>query len=228
MGRHGGHVHGDGERRGLRLRGGEARRDVGADRVDLAVQRVDGNLLNSAVLLSSPWFTRYAGKPGRPLADKEQYGLNPFHRLYRLKDGWVYVTARDETERAALCALADVEAPSAEPADVHPNATPFAEEMTAAFADWTLAETLSSLNAAGVPALEAQSGDSEYFLDDPHAAANDMVSAHDHARAGKLRLARQYIRFADTDVPAGQVTPLLAQVATRLRSSISLVGQFRY
>ena len=74
-----------------------------------AVQRVDGNLLNSAVLLSSPWFTRYAGKPERPLADKEQYGLNPFHRLYRLKDGWVYVTARDETERAALCALADLE-----------------------------------------------------------------------------------------------------------------------
>ena len=176
-----------------------------------AVQRVDGNLLNSAVLLSSPWFTRYAGKPERPLADKEQYGLNPFHRLYRLKDGWVYVTARDETERAALCALADVEAPSTKLTDVHPNATPFAEQMTAAFADRTLAETLSSLNAAGVPALEAQSGDSEYFLDDPHAAANDMVSAHDHARAGKLRLARQYIRFADTDVPAGQVTPLLGE-----------------
>jgi len=175
------------------------------------VQRVDGNLLNSAVLLSSPWFTRYTGKPERPLADKEQYGLNPYHRLYRLKDGWIYVTARSDKERDALRALADVEASAAEPADVHPNATPFAGKMAAAFADRTLADTLAALKDSGVPALEAQSGDSEYFLDDPHAAANEMVSTHDHARAGTLRLARQYIRFADTDVPSGQVTPLLGE-----------------
>jgi formyl-CoA transferase len=62
-----------------------------------------------------------------------------------------------------------------------------------------------------VPALEAQSGDSEYFLDDPHAQANDMVVTHQHPKAGTLRLARQYIRFSDTDLPEGQVTPLLGE-----------------
>ena len=62
-----------------------------------------------------------------------------------------------------------------------------------------------------MPALEAQSGDSEFFLDDPHATANNMVSEHEHARAGKLRLARNYIRFINTDTPNGRVTPLLGE-----------------
>ena len=39
------------------------------------VQRVDSDLLAGGIVLSSAWFTRYAGKPERPLADKEQYGL---------------------------------------------------------------------------------------------------------------------------------------------------------
>lgn len=175
------------------------------------VQRVDGNLLNSAVLLSSPWFTRYDGKPERPLADREQYGLTPYHRLYRLKDGWIYVVARNEAEQDVLRTIAGVTAPDAVPADTHPNETPFAADMAAAFADRSLAETLNALKAAGVPALEAQSGDSEHFLDDPHSIANDMVSTHDHAKAGKLQLARQYIRFGNTELPDGQVTPLLGE-----------------
>lgn len=175
------------------------------------VQRVDGNLLNSAVVLSSPWFTRYDGKPERPLADREQYGLDPYHRLYRLADGWVYVVARTDAERDALRKVAGVAAPDDAAADSHPNETPFADAMAAAFAGRALTETLGALKTAGVPALEAQSGDSEYFLDDPHAAANDMVSAHHHAKAGNLRLARQYIRFHGTETPEGRVTPLLGE-----------------
>ena len=175
------------------------------------VQRVDGNLLNSAVLLSSPWFTRYAGKPERPLADQEQYGLNPYHRLYRLADGWVYVVARSTAERNALREFAGVAAVEEVATTTHPNETVLASAMASAFGERALAETLDALKAAGVPALEAQSGDSEYFLDDPHALANDMVSTHQHAKAGELRLARQYIRFHGTETPKGRVTPLLGE-----------------
>ena len=39
------------------------------------VQRVDSDLLSGGIVLSSAWFTRYAGKPKRQLADKEQYEL---------------------------------------------------------------------------------------------------------------------------------------------------------
>ncbi len=175
------------------------------------VQRVDANLINSAVVLSSPWFTRYTGKPERPHADREQYGLNPYHRLYRLSDGWIYVVARNDTERATLRDTAGVAEPDSVAGGSHPNETAFAHDMAAAFAERSLQETLDALKLAGVPALEAQSGDSEYFLDDPHSAANEMVGAHRHAKVGELRLARQYIRFHDTETPEGRVTPLLGE-----------------
>ena len=74
-------------------------------------QRVDCDLLGAAIVLSSPWFTRYSGKPERPLADKEQYGLGPFHRLYRLRDGWIYVVAESEAERRAMCTVFGCAAP---------------------------------------------------------------------------------------------------------------------
>jgi len=177
------------------------------------VQRVDSNLLNGGVVLSSAWFSRHAGRPERPLADKEQYGLGPFHRLYRLRDGWIYVVAAAATERRALCNVAGV--PEADtdttgPAR-HPNETPLAQALAAAFAERVLGETLAALKQAGVPAAEAQSGDSEFFLEDPHALMNDMVATRRHSIAGALRVAWQYIRFSHTELTAGRPTPLLGE-----------------
>ena len=174
------------------------------------VQRVEGNLLNAAVVLSSEWFSKYAGKPERPLADKDQYGLTPFHRLYRLSDGWMYVVARDDAERRAVCAVAGLDEDKSEAAG-HPNETPFAQAMTAAFAPRKLGETLEALKSAGVPCTEAQAGDSELFLDDPQAAAMDMVATRQHATAGELRLSWQYVQFGGTVPTTGRPTPLLGE-----------------
>lgn len=176
------------------------------------VQRVDCNLLNAAVVLSSAWFSKYAGKPERPLADREQYGPSPFHRLYRLADGWIYVVARDAGEREALCRVAGVAMDAAAPPEgTHPNETDFARAMATAFADRKLGETLGALKQAGVPAIEAQAGDSELFLDDPHTEANGLKITRQHPTAGKLQVAWQYIRFSDSEQSAGRPTPLLGE-----------------
>ncbi len=175
------------------------------------VQRVDSNLLNGAALLSSAWFTQYEGKPERPLADKEQYGLNPFHRLYRLRDGWIYVVAQSDAERGALCRLTGIEAPADSAPGRHPNETPFAKAMAAGFEERAFAESLAELKRAGVPCTEAQAGDSELFLDDPHALENDMVAVRQHPTAGTLRVAWRYIRFGNTSPTQGRPTPLLGQ-----------------
>ena len=174
------------------------------------VQRVEGNLLNAAAVLSSAWFSKYAGKPERPLADKDQYGLTPYHRLYRLGDGWIYVVARDDAERAALCRIADVDEDKS-PTQGHPNQTPFAQVMTDAFAGRKLTDTLAALKQAGVPCAEAQAGDSELFLDDPHAQAMDMVAVRQHATAGELRVSWQYVQFGHTAPTTGNPTPLLGE-----------------
>jgi crotonobetainyl-CoA:carnitine CoA-transferase CaiB-like acyl-CoA transferase len=174
------------------------------------VQRIDSNLLNAAVVLSSAWFSKYKGKPSRPLADRDQYGLTPYHRLYQLNDGWVYVVAETAAERAALQKLAGVEDNGAE-SDGHPNETSFAQSMTAAFAKRNLADTLSALKEARIPCAEAKAPDSEHFLNDPHTLANDLIAERQHPTAGKLLVAWRYIQFGGTAPTLGRPTPLLGE-----------------
>ena len=178
-------------------------------------QRVDCDLLGAAIVLSSPWFTRYSGKPERPLADKEQYGLGPFHRLYRLGDGWIYVVAESEAERRAMCTVFGCAAPKPSLLQqidgFHPNTTPFAIELATTVAPRATTETLAALRAAGVPCSEVPPGDSDVFLAHPHTAANDLVAIREHPRAGKLRVAWQLVQFADTRGSIGLPTPLLGE-----------------
>ena len=196
------------------------------------VQRVDSDLLAGGIVLSSAWFTRYAGKPERPLADKDQYGLGPFHRLYRLRDGWIYVVAETEAARRALCAnfgFAMPQAAMVEPAPGrHPNTTSFAAELATVIARLSLAEALAALRAVGVPCTEVPPGDSEIFLNDPHATANGMVAVRPHAKAGRMRVAWQLVQFGDTRSSPGLPTPLLgehtAQVLREVGCSENEIG----
>ncbi len=184
------------------------------------VQRVDGNLLNSAALLSSAWFSAYAGRPQRPLADREQYGLNPFHRLFCLRDGWIYVAAKNVEQRRALCRVAGlddsdssvIDPDCSDAGDVkHPNETPLAQALAAAFATLGLAEIQTELQRVGVPSAEAQSGASELFLNDPHTLANDMVATTRHPIVGMLSVAWQSVQFGNTRATEKRPTPLLGE-----------------
>ena len=179
------------------------------------VQRVDSNLLNGAALLSSAWFTKYDRRPERPLADKEQFGLTPYHRLFQLRDGWIYVVAQDLTQRQALCRVAGVDwVPNSN--GNHPNETPFARDLAAAFSGCVVAETMAALKKAGVPVAEAQMGNSELFLEDPHTRENDLVATVQHPTAGKLLVAHGYIRFGNTEVPKRLPTPLLGEQTSQV------------
>jgi crotonobetainyl-CoA:carnitine CoA-transferase CaiB-like acyl-CoA transferase len=176
---------------------------------------VDSNLLNGGAVLSSEWFTRYEGKPERPLADKGQYGLNPFHRLYEVSDGWIYVVAATEAEREAMCKAVDAEtllsAHRGASEDVHPNDTPLAKALAERFSTVQVDDILKRLRAVGVPCAPALPGDSEIFLNDPHASANDMIATYRHAWAGKLLVAWRYVQFGNTHPVEGKSTPLLGE-----------------
>ena len=194
------------------------------------VQRVDSNLLNGGIILSSEWFTRYAGKPMRRLADKGQYGLDAFHRLYQAHDGWLYVVAETSAERLALCRALDREDLGREdttpPAGCHPVEVPLAQALAQRFAGLSLAESLARLQKAGVPCAPAVAGHSEIFFDDPHAAANDMVIIHQHPVIGRLRLARHYIRFGNTQVVPGRPTPLLGEHTREILQEVGCTEEF--
>ncbi len=175
-----------------------------------ASRRVDSNLLNAAVVLSSPWFGKWRGKEERPLADSGQHGIDAFHRLYRLRDGWIYVAADTDDARAALSAALGLGA--LDPAGGgHPAESPLARAIEAAFADRRVEDALAALEEAGVPAAEARSGASEVFLDDETAHANGLVTETRHPTAGRMRIAWNYIGFRNTASSAARPTPLLGE-----------------
>ncbi len=178
-------------------------------------QRVEVNLLDGGILLSSQWFTRYAGRPERPLADSEQYGLNPFHRLYQVEDGFVYVvadTADHRTSFAAMLGQADPGPSDAiDPDGVHPNDTVAAAAFVAAFATFDLASATEQLSARGIPHAPAVSGASAVFFDDPHTHANDLAVTRSHPTAGRLTVTSHYVAFGNTAPAAARATPLLGQ-----------------
>ena len=89
----------------------------------------------------------------------------------------------------------------------------------------TLVESLARLQKAGVPCAPAVEGHSEIFLDDPHAAANDMVVTHQHPVIGRLRLARHYIRFGNTQVVPGRPTPLLGEHTREILQEVGFTEQ---
>ncbi len=185
------------------------------------VQRVESNLLNGGVVLSSAWFSQYAGRPERPLADQQQYGLNACHRLYQVQDGWIYIVADREAEQASLrgwLGVGDLDSKGSG----HPAVSPLARAMAEAFKGRILADTLAGLKAVGVPVAEAQKGDSILFLDDPHSHANNMVAVRQHPRVGQIQVAWNYIQFSGTKPSLGRHTPLLGEHTSEVLAEAGL------
>ena len=174
------------------------------------VQRVESNLLNGGVVLSSAWFSQYKGRPERPLADQQQYGLNACHRLYQVADGWIYVVADGPAQQKALKGWLGLS--NLDPAGSgHPAVSPLALAMAEVFKGKKVADCVSGLKAAGVPAAESQKGDSELFLDDPHSQENNFVAERQHPKVGKIKVAWNYIQFSNTALTKGRPTPLLGE-----------------
>ena len=159
------------------------------------VQRAESNLLNGAILLCSEWFSRYPGRPERPLADKEQLGLNACHRLFEVADGWIYVVADRAEERLTLR-----------------NVFGCGENALAEnFAELTVAECLERLAKASVSAAPVLLGNSDVFLNTDHAFENEMVARCEHPTGGEMRVAWNAINFAETKMSSGRPTPLLGE-----------------
>ena len=196
------------------------------ERTGLA-QRVDTNLLSGGIVLTSPWFTRYEGRQARPLADKGQYGLTPFHRLYEAANGWLCVVADTPAGRRALgdalgCELCPDEAAEDSGAGKgHPSLAPPSDAISRRFASMAVADAVKLLQSANVPCAPVVGGDSEIFLDHPQAIDNRMVLAYNHPVVGHMLVAGHYMQFGNTPVVAGIPTPLLGQHA---RDTLREVG----
>jgi crotonobetainyl-CoA:carnitine CoA-transferase CaiB-like acyl-CoA transferase len=191
------------------------------------VQRVESNLLYGGVLLTSEWFSSYAGRAARPLADRMQYGLHPLHRLYQTVDGWVYAVARSSEALSRLCQLLEVDAaaldgtPPALDAD-HANESALAVVLAGAMARLSSDDALELLSRAGIFAAPAMAADSGIFLAGTHANESASVAYTKHPQLGAMRVATRYVRLDGGRPDAGLPTPLLGEHTADVAQEIGL------
>jgi crotonobetainyl-CoA:carnitine CoA-transferase CaiB-like acyl-CoA transferase len=179
-------------------------------------QRVDTNLMNAAIVISSGDFVRYPGGPEGRFSDKGQYGPGALHRLYETADDWIYLAAEGREHWGALCTALGRDDLAADPRFAahdsrSENGAALATELGETFGKRTLAHWVKVLEEAGVPCAPVIDGYHEGFFSDPQAIANDMFVELEHPVVASYTLSRSLIRFAGTSDVDVLPTPLLGQ-----------------
>ncbi len=149
-------------------------------------QYLETSMALSCVYCNSDDAFDYKGKAPRKNPDKEQLGIEATYRLYRAKDGWVFVDAVADTEFATLCvALGLGELPTVPRFSTkearYESREVLGELLAEQFTSRTADEWESHLTSAGVACARADGlGYRRFIHDDPHARAVRLMVPTSH------------------------------------------------
>jgi crotonobetainyl-CoA:carnitine CoA-transferase CaiB-like acyl-CoA transferase len=156
-------------------------------------QEVYVNMLVANAYANGDDFLDYAGKAPRPALDADLYGAGACYRLYRAREGWVFLAITSDSEWQRLCREArwpelagDARFASVEVRRKH--GAELARELEARFAARDADAWEALLAPAKVACVRA---DAQYpgpfFTDSPQSLVNGMAPQSKHARFGEYR-----------------------------------------
>ena len=172
-------------------------------------QYIEASMLGSNAYANADDFFWYDGKPTRRIPDQDGYGLHALYRLYRARDGWVFLACPFEEEWRALCdvigrrdLLEDPRFSTPEARLEHDDA--LAQELETVFATREPLEWENLLTAADVACVKAEDRGMYYFYDeDPHVRENGFTTEVETERLGKFWRYSPLLRFSRTESKAG-------------------------
>ena len=154
-------------------------------------QPVSVTMLNANAWTNADEYYDYANRPPIAVPDAEVHGLHALYRLYRCREGWVFLGCLFQDEWETFCRavqrsdlLADNRFATREAREDNDEA--LIAEMARIFADRDAAEwedLLLKVDVGCVRADEAVEG--EFYADHPHAKANALSVEVDHPTVGK-------------------------------------------
>ena len=188
-------------------------------------QPVQLTMLNANAWTNADEYYDHAGRPPIAMPDEDIHGLHALYRLYRCREGWVFLGClfQDEWEtfcrtvqRAELLADRRFSTPEARQA----NDESLTTEISAILAGRTAAEWEELLIKADIGCVRADEAlEGEFYADHPHANANALSVEVEHPYVGK------YLRYGGlvelsltpglyrTSIQIGQHTkPLLREI----------------
>ena len=154
-------------------------------------QPVHINMLNANAWTNADEYYDYADRPPIAMPDEEIYGLHALYRLYRCREGWVFLGCLFQDEWETFCRtvqreelLADTRFSTPEARQANDEA--LIAEISAILAERTAAEWEELLTKADIGCVRADEAlEGEFYADHPHARANALSVEVEHPYVGK-------------------------------------------
>ena len=141
-------------------------------------------------------FIAYEGKPERPPVDAEGYGIGPLQRLYRCRDGWVFLMIVNEREWEAFARETNL--------GVGRDDDALGEALERLFAAGDAADFERRLAPKGVGCVRADGAQPpDFFLNDPHCEAEELRVPAVHPDWGDYYRNGPMARFSAGDAYRG-------------------------
>ena len=182
-------------------------------------------MLNANAWTNADEYFDYAGRPPIVRPDEDIHGLDALYRLYRCREGWVFLGCLFQEEWEAFCRAVEREDLLA---DRHystrearlNNDEALISEISAIFAERTAAEWEGLLLEADVGCVQADEAlEGDFYADHPHARANELSVEVEHPYIGKYLRYGGLVEFSltpglyRTSIQVGQHTrPLLREL----------------
>jgi crotonobetainyl-CoA:carnitine CoA-transferase CaiB-like acyl-CoA transferase len=154
-------------------------------------QPVFVNMLAANAYANGDDFLDYAGKPARPAIDAELYGPGAAYRLYRARQGWVFLAITCDAQWQRLCRIAgfgELAARYAESNERERLRDELARELEKRFAERDADAWEALLAPAGVGCVRADAqSPGAFFAHSEQLRANGFAPLAKHARFGEYR-----------------------------------------
>jgi crotonobetainyl-CoA:carnitine CoA-transferase CaiB-like acyl-CoA transferase len=153
-------------------------------------QPVHITMLNANAWTNADEYYDHANRPPLAMPDEEIHGLHALYRLYRCREGWVFLGCLFQDEWETFCRtvqrgdlLADRRFATREARQANDEA--LITEIAAIFAGRTAAEWEELLIKADIGCVRADEAlEGEFYADHPHAKANALSVAVEHPSVG--------------------------------------------
>ena len=155
-------------------------------------QQVFVDMMATNAYANADDFISYAGKPDRPWPDADLLGLSATYRLYRTRDGWVFLALVQDSEFQRFCqesAHPDLATDPrfATPAARKENDAALSDRLGAILATRTADEWEKMLATQGIGCVRADGPlPGDFWLDDQHVRENGFAVPVHHERFGEV------------------------------------------
>lgn len=188
-------------------------------------QPVHVTMLNANAWTNGDEYYDYTDRPSIALPDDDMHGPNALYRLYRCREGWVFLGCLFQEEWEIFCKtvhrsdlLEDSRFATMEGRQANDEA--LSSELTGVFVGRTAAEWEDLLIQADIGCVQADGAvEGEFYADHPHAKANSLSVEVNHPHVGKYLRYGAMVEFSLTpglyrsSIQTGQHTkPILREL----------------